>query len=69
MLQDMELWSEVRRALFVEKISKREACLRFDLTYYMVDQISRSESPGRYQRASPAHRKPLFVVIIHSSKK
>jgi transposase len=57
MLQDMELWTDVRRALFVEKISKREACLRFDLTYYMVDQISRSECPGSYQRASPASPK------------
>jgi transposase len=65
MLQDMDVWTEVRRALFVEKISKREACIRFDLTYYMVDKISQRESPGSYQRASPDHPKlgPYIAFI------
>lgn len=57
MLQDMELWTEVRRALFVEKISKRAACRRFDLSYYLIEKISSQESPGTYQRASPPHPK------------
>ena len=57
MLQDMEVWSEVRRALFVEKISKREASRRFGLSHYLINKISVQESPGTYQRASPAHPK------------
>jgi len=38
MLQDMELWTDVRRALFIEKISKRAASLRFGLSYYLIDK-------------------------------
>ena len=57
MLRDMELWTEVRRALFVESISKRAACRRFGLSYYLIAKISRSDHPGSYQRASPAHPK------------
>jgi len=57
MLQDMELWTDVRRALFIEKISKRAASLRFGLSYYLIDKISAQESPGSYQRASPPHPK------------
>ena len=65
MLQDMEVWSEVRRALFVEKISKREASRRFGLSHYLINKISVQESPGTYQRASPAHPKlgPYLSII------
>jgi|GEM_PF-95232 len=65
MLRDMDLWTEVRRALFVESISKREACRRFGLSYYLIDQISRRDTPGRYQRASPVHPKLApFIPFI-----
>ena len=57
MLRDMELWTDVRRALFVESISKREACRRFGLSFYLIDKIFRSDHPGRYRRASSPHPK------------
>jgi hypothetical protein len=61
----MELWTEVRRALFVESISKREASRRFGLSYYLIDKISRSDRPGSYQRASPPRPKlASFIPFI-----
>src|SRR5215469_11898436 len=74
MLQDMELWTEVRRALFVERISKREACRRFGLSYYLIDKISSQESPGIYQRASLPHPKigpyiPFIEGYLEEDKK
>ena len=56
MLQNMEVWTEVRRALFVEKISKRETSRRFGFSYYLITKISSQASPGIYHRASPPHR-------------
>lgn len=52
MLQDMELWSAVRHALFVEKISKREACRRFGLNFRTIQKIFCNETPRRYERVN-----------------
>ena len=46
MLTNMDTWTAIRRALFVEKISQREACHRFRL-YHSKD---RPESLSRYLR-------------------
>jgi len=53
MLKDMELWTAIRRALFVDKMSKREAARHFDVGYHTIAKISRNERPGVYKRARP----------------
>jgi transposase len=65
MLQDMERWTEVRRAVLVEKMSKREASRQFGFSYYLIAKICSQERPGSYQRASPAHPKlgPYISII------
>jgi len=57
MLQDMELWATIRHALFVEKISKRQAARRFGLDYRTIDKVSRNESPSTYERQQSATTK------------
>jgi transposase len=65
MLQDMELWSEVRRALFVEKISKREASRRFKLSFRTIHKIASSASPGTYRRTrAPVTKLSSFLPFI-----
>jgi transposase len=58
MLKDMELWTAVRHALFVEKISKREAALRFRLGFRTIQKIFRNEVPADYVR------KPVTVTKL-----
>jgi transposase len=65
MLQDMDIWTDVRRAVLVDKVSKREASRQFGLSYYLITKICSQESPCRYQRASPPHPKlgPYIAFI------
>jgi transposase len=65
MLQDMDIWIDVRRAVLVEKMSKREASRKFGFSYYLIAKICSQEHPGSYQRASPAHPKlgPYISII------
>jgi len=52
MHKDMEQWTAVRHALFVEKISKREACQRFRLNFRTIQKIFNNEMPIDYERSA-----------------
>lgn len=62
---DMQLWTEVRHALFVEGISKREAVRRFGLNFRTISKIATQESPGEYERESSGRTKlaPYIPLI------
>ena len=65
MHKDMELWTAVRHALFVEKISKRAACRRFRLNFRTIQKIFHNEMPADYDRtASSATKITPFLPII-----
>jgi transposase len=64
MLQDMELWTAIRHALFVDKMSKRAAARHFGVGYHTIVKISRQERPGTYERAKPTETK-LSPFIPH----
>ena len=65
MLKDMELWAKIRRALFVDKMSKREAARHFGVGYHTIVKISRNESPGDYVRVNaPATKLTPFIPFI-----
>ena len=53
----MELWSEIRRRVLVEGVSKREICRDYKMGWRTVDKIlEHAEPPGyrlRAQRAQP----------------
>jgi len=49
MLQDMQRWTDVRHALFVEKISLREAAERFGLNFRTVKKIASHAAPPEFR--------------------
>jgi transposase len=52
----MNHWTDVRRAVLVEGISKREACRRFGLHWQTLERILAHSSPPGYQRLAKADR-------------
>lgn len=57
MFHNMQLWSAVRHALFVEQISKRAACRRFGLNFRTIQKIAQNSVPAGYVRTSSAPTK------------
>lgn len=65
MLQDMQLWTDVRHALFVEKISLREAAQRFGLNFRTVKKMASHAAPPEFRTPSrPGNKTAPFVPII-----
>jgi transposase len=52
----MEQWTDVRRAVLVEGISKRQACRRFGIHWDTLQRILQHPSPPEYQRITKADR-------------
>ncbi len=55
----MELYAQVRRSVFVEGISEREAASRFGIARETVRKMLRYAAPPGYQRLKPARRPKL----------
>ena len=53
---DMEQWTDVRRAVLVEGISKREACRRFGIHWQTLGRMLEHSAPPGYQRLTKADR-------------
>jgi len=60
------MYAAVRRAVYVEGISEREAARRFGLSRVTVHKMLQFSLPPRYQRHKPVHRPKLepFVGLI-----
>ena len=52
----MNHWTDVRRAVLVEGISKREACRRFGVHWQTLARILAHSSPPGYQRMAEVDR-------------
>jgi transposase len=52
----MEQWTDVRRAVLVEKISKRAACRRFGIHWQTLERILRHPAPPGYLRKRPVEK-------------
>ena len=52
----MNHWTDVRRAVLVEGISKREACRRFGVHWQTLERILAHASPPGYQRVVKTDR-------------
>jgi transposase len=55
----VELYAQVRRSVFVEGISEREAASRFGIARETVRKMLRYAAPPGYQRSKPARRPKL----------
>ena len=65
-MKGVELYGRVRRAVFVEGISRREAARLFGIDRRTVDKMLRYSVPPGYRRKKPPARPKLdpFVGII-----
>jgi len=55
----VELYAQVRRSVFVEGLSEREAAKRFGLARETVRKMLRYSTPPGYQRRKPVRRPKL----------
>lgn len=65
-MHTVEMYAAVRRAVFVEGISEREAARRYGLSRVTVHKMLQFSVPPRYQRTKPIHRPKLepFIALI-----
>ena len=59
----MEMYSAVRRAVYVEGISEREAAHRFGLSRVTVHKMLQFSMPPGYQRQKPVQRPKLEPYV------
>jgi transposase len=67
MLKDMEQWTAVRHALFVEKISLREAARRFRLNFRTIQKIYNNDAPADYERVGGETKITPFLPFLEKS--
>lgn len=67
MITDMNLWTEVRRAVLVGGMSRREAAEKFQLNFRTIQKILAHEEPSGYRRVEPREKPKIgpFIPIIH----
>jgi transposase len=63
----MQLWTEIRRRVLAEGLSKRQACREYGLHWHTLTKILEQPEPPGYRRAGPRHKPKLepFLPIIH----
>ena len=63
----MQLWTEIRRRVLAEGLSKRQACREYGLHWHTLTKIlAHSEPPGyRQARARPKRKLEPFLPVIH----
>ena len=67
-MRTVELYAAVRRAVFVEGISQREAARRFGLSRTTVAKMMQFSLPPGYRRQHPPRRpklEPYLGIIDH----
>jgi transposase len=63
----MELWTEIRRRVLTEEISKRQACREYDLHWQTLIKILEHPDPPGYRISQPRAKRKLdaYLPIIH----
>ena len=67
MITDMDLWTNVRKAVLGGEMTRREAAKKFKLNFRTIQKILAHVEPPGYRRTEP-HKKPTigpFIPIIH----
>ena len=67
MFTDMEKWSEIRRRVLVDGLSKRAACRAYDIHWDTLTKILEHPEPPGYRRTAPRPRPKLdpFLGVVH----
>jgi transposase len=63
----MQLWTEIRRRVLAEGLSKRQACRAYGLHWRTLTKILEHSEPPGYRQARPRPKRKLepFLPIIH----
>ncbi len=64
MITDMNLWTEVRRAVLAGGMSRREAAEKFQLNFRTIQKILAHEEPSGYRRAKPREKPKIGPFIL-----
>lgn len=71
----MEFWTEVRRQVLVEGLSKRAAVKRYDISWHTLEKILSHEEPPGYRQTKPRFRPkieaflPIIAEILKTDRK
>jgi transposase len=60
---DMEQWTEIRRRVLVEGMSKRQACKQFVINWKTLQKILTYPEPPGYRRVKPPRRPTVEPVL------
>jgi transposase len=63
----MELWTEVRRRVLTNELSRRAACRKYGLGWHTLQKILAHTEPPGYRQQLPRKKRKLepFLAIIH----
>jgi len=63
----MQLWTEIRRRVLAEGLSKRQACREYGLHWHTLTKILGHTEPPGYRQARPRVKRKLepFLPVIH----
>ncbi|NIM52978.1 MAG: IS21 family transposase [Pseudomonas stutzeri] len=63
----MEFWTEVRRRVLTDELSKRAACREYRLSWHTLRKILAHQEPPGYRRKQPCRKPKLepFLPVIH----
>jgi transposase len=63
----MEAWSEIRRKVLVEKVSKRQICRDYQISHHTLAKMLEFVEPPAFQRSGPRARPKLdpFLGVIN----
>lgn len=63
MRSDMELWTEVRRQVLTNQLSKRAACQKYGLGWHTLVKILAHDAPPGYRQSVP-RKKPKLAALL-----
>ncbi len=71
---DMQQWTEIRRRVLTNEISKREACRQYQIHWLTLKKILAHEEPPGYRRTRPPRRpkidpvRPVIQAILDADQ-
>ena len=70
----MEMWTKVRRSVLTEKLSKRQACKKYDIHWETLEKILANPEPPDQRREGEREKPvigpylPIIDAILESDK-
>ena len=65
----MEMWTKVRRSVLTDKLSKRQACKKYDIHWETLEKILANPEPPASSGGKENGAKPIigpYLPVIHA---